>query len=106
MQDGFWCPYTYPPILPGTHPAPPPVRPSPLPALQEFLGEPNGPLSHELLHTTYTDRSHTSLPAYSAFERLEEGAHPHPRLAQQAHATAAHRSSGSGCGCTGGCSCH
>ena len=24
----------------------------------EFLGEPNGHLAHELLHTHYTDRSH------------------------------------------------
>jgi hypothetical protein len=36
--------------------------------LQEFLGEPNGPLAHELLHTTYTDRSRTSLPAGTAWE--------------------------------------
>lgn len=41
-------------------------------AVQEFLGEPNGPLAHELLHTHYTDRSRSSLPAYSTFERMDE----------------------------------
>ena len=36
---------------------------------KEFLGEPGGELAHELLHTTYTDRSHTTVPAYSVAER-------------------------------------
>ncbi|PRW56960.1 ferredoxin [Chlorella sorokiniana] len=48
---------------------------------KEFLGEPNGPLAHELLHTSYTDRSHTSMPAYFTWERADEP--QHPRLQQQ-----------------------
>ena len=35
----------------------------------EFLKEPGGELSHELLHTTYSDRSHLTLPPYSVGER-------------------------------------
>ncbi|GAB4819092.1 hypothetical protein N2152v2_006138 [Parachlorella kessleri] len=35
----------------------------------EFLGAPGSNLSHELLHTTYTDRSHRTFPAYSHHER-------------------------------------
>ncbi|KAL4452172.1 hypothetical protein ABPG75_007834 [Micractinium tetrahymenae] len=64
---------------------------------KEFLGEPNGPLAHELLHTTFADRSHTSLPAYSTFERMEEAAHP--RLQKAA-------AGGTGGGCGSGCGCH
>ncbi|PSC71155.1 ferredoxin [Micractinium conductrix] len=48
---------------------------------KEFLGEPNGPLAHQLLHTSYTDRSRTTLPAYSTWEK--EDAPQHPHLAQQ-----------------------
>ena len=36
---------------------------------EEFLEKPGGALSHELLHTKYTDRSHETLPAYSVAER-------------------------------------
>jgi len=36
---------------------------------EEFLGKPGGELSHELLHTRYTNRSHETLPAYSVAER-------------------------------------
>lgn len=64
-----------PPIPPTLHwgcvPTPPPPLPPPL---QEFLGEPNGPLAHELLHTTYTDRSRTSLPAGPAWKRATAAA--------------------------------
>lgn len=48
---------------------------------QEFLGQPNSALAHELLHTTYTDRSRTSLPAGGVFERQD--APQHPRVQQQ-----------------------
>lgn len=54
--------------------------PSPPQPPQEFLGEPNGPLAHALLHTSYTDRSRTSLPAYTSFERAD--APLSPRLQQ------------------------
>ena len=43
----------------------------PLLSLQEFLGDPNGPLAHELLHTNYTDRSRTTLPAGAAWHHTE-----------------------------------
>jgi len=40
----------------------------------EFLKVPGGHLSHELLHTTYTDRSHLTLPRYSVAERTRDEA--------------------------------
>jgi NADH-quinone oxidoreductase subunit G len=36
---------------------------------EEFLKKPGGELSHELLHTKYTDRSHETFPSYSVAER-------------------------------------
>lgn len=41
---------------------------------EEFLKSPGGELSHELLHTRYTDRSHQTLPAYSVGERRADQA--------------------------------
>jgi Iron hydrogenase small subunit len=42
---------------------------------EEFLERPGGALSHELLHTKYTDRSHETFPAYSVAERRADQAH-------------------------------
>lgn len=39
---------------------------------EEYLKEPGGELSHELLHTTYNDRSKVTLPPYSVGEREAE----------------------------------
>ena len=39
---------------------------------EEFLQEPGGSLSHELLHTHYNDRSHVTVPAYTVAERTAE----------------------------------
>eukprot|EP01025_Chloroclados_australasicus_P065699 TRINITY_DN8950_c0_g1_i4.p6 TRINITY_DN8950_c0_g1~~TRINITY_DN8950_c0_g1_i4.p6 ORF type:complete len:117 (-),score=23.87 TRINITY_DN8950_c0_g1_i4:397-747(-) len=36
---------------------------------KDYLGEPNGHLSHELLHTQYNDISHVTTPSYTVFER-------------------------------------
>ena len=36
---------------------------------EQFLGQPGGQLSRELLHTTYSDRSHDTVPQYSVAER-------------------------------------
>ena len=41
---------------------------------EEFLKKPGGELSHELLHTRYTDKSHETLPAYSVAERRADQA--------------------------------
>lgn len=38
----------------------------------EFLRAPGGELSHELLHTRYTDHSHTTVPQYSVLERAAD----------------------------------
>ena len=38
----------------------------------EYLKTPGGELSHELLHTHYTDRSHSTVPAYSVAERKSD----------------------------------
>lgn len=48
----------------------------PCPLLQEFLGEPGGSLSHQLLHTTYINRSTASQPTYTAFQRMDEPCNP------------------------------
>lgn len=70
-----WCTRPHRPARPPAGAAATPWH------LQEFLGEPNGPLAHELLHTTYTDRSRSSLPAYGTWERQQEPVHP--RLQQE-----------------------
>ena len=48
----------------------------------EYLGNPNGPLAHQLLHTRYADRSDATQPAYTAFERADEQAAQAARLAR------------------------
>ncbi|EFN55045.1 hypothetical protein CHLNCDRAFT_24040 [Chlorella variabilis] len=45
-------------------------------ACAEFLGEPGGSLSHQLLHTTYINRSTASQPTYTAFQRMDEPCNP------------------------------
>ncbi len=50
---------------------------------EEFLGKPGGELSHELLHTRYTDRSHETFPAYSVAERRADQAQHEGGGAQQ-----------------------
>ena len=91
--------------------SPPPLCPPPgVFSAQEFLGEPGSHVSHELLHTTYTDRSHATFPEYSHFEREVEpvrvghacGHHP-SNLGAAAEAEAVLREAGCG---SGACGCH